>query len=77
MNNLSAQSKREEETGNGNVIKTLNGLSAYQILHIKDCPFKLPKARSMTQARLDYESLEDQILKWYETELLAINPIIN
>jgi len=46
--------------------KNKEGLSAYDILDIEGCPITLPKARSMTQARIDYEQREEQIFQWYE-----------
>lgn len=44
------------------------GLSAYDILKIEGCPITLPRARSMTQARIDYETWEPAIFDWYENE---------
>lgn len=49
------------EVGN----KTISGLSAYDILRMSECPLTLPTARSMTQARMDYEHREDGIISWY------------
>lgn len=47
-----------------------DGLSAYDILNKfdKDCPIKLPHARSMTQAKIDYEHREQAIISWYESQ---------
>lgn len=46
--------------------KTMHGKTAYQILDMPECPISLPYARSMTTARIDYESREDSILEWYD-----------
>lgn len=43
-----------------------DGLTAYDVLRIKGCPYSLPKARSMMQAAIDYHHLQDEVLKWYE-----------
>lgn len=45
--------------------KKPNRITGYGVLRLKDCPFSLPFARSMTQATIDYHSLEPQLHKWY------------
>lgn len=47
-------------------MKTIDGLNSYDILRMPECPIKLPRARSMTQAKLDFEHLEDSIIEWYK-----------
>lgn len=45
--------------------KRIDGMTAYDILHkYPDCP-GLPRARSMTQARIDYYHYQDGIIQWY------------
>lgn len=53
--------------------KEINGLSAYDILKMPECPIKLPSARSMTQARLDFNHYEDSIIDWYKNHLETKN----
>lgn len=50
-------------------MKTVDGLSGYDILKMPQCPIKLPTARSMTQARIDFEHLEDSIFEWYKSAI--------
>lgn len=46
--------------------KTKDGKNAYEVLReCKDCPIQLPSARSMTQAKIDYESRAQGIVDWY------------
>jgi hypothetical protein len=59
------------------MMKRIDGLSAYDILKIEGCPITLPRARSMTQARLDYEGREDQIFEWYLNNKDKICPECN
>jgi hypothetical protein len=40
----------------------------YKILELPGCPVTLPKARSMTQARMDLEHLKPAIIEWYNTQ---------
>ena len=40
--------------------------TAYQILKIEGCPFRLPSADSMQELILAYKVTEDIIIKWYE-----------
>ena len=50
-----------------------DGKTAYQIMRdYADCPRRtLPAARTMTQARTDYESIQDLVIEWYEKEKLT------
>lgn len=43
-----------------------NRISGYDILRMPGCPYKLPTARSMTQARDDYYHLMPNLISWYE-----------
>lgn len=45
-----------------------NGITGYDILKIPGCPYNLPKARSMTQARNDYYHLLPTLIQWYLTQ---------
>lgn len=48
-------------------MKTIDGLTAYDIMNkYKDCPIHMPRARSMTQARIDFESREESVIEWYK-----------
>lgn len=50
--------------------KTKDGKTAYEVLDACPfCPIKLPSARSMTQAKIDYESRAHSIVKWYDETL--------
>ena len=66
--------KQEEIVGDLTTIKYLieeRGFTdavLYMILHLPECPIALPRARSMTQARLDLEHLKPGIIKWYNTQ---------
>ena len=52
------------------------GMSAYNILNdYPKCPIRLPHARSMTQAKIDFEFREDDILKWYMNNILNLSEI--
>jgi len=44
--------------------KTISDLEAYEILDMEGCPIKLPKARSMTQVRLDLQHLKPQLIEF-------------
>lgn len=46
--------------------KNSDGLTAYDILRLPNCPIKLPVARSMTQASIDYKHIEPRVFEWYE-----------
>jgi hypothetical protein len=46
---------------------TDDGKDAYEVLTLKNCPFKLPHARSMTQAKIDFENLEKRVIDWYNS----------
>ena len=46
--------------------KRVHGKTAYEILDLPNCPISLPYARSMTQARIDFENREEAILEWYK-----------
>lgn len=46
--------------------KNEQGLTAYDILAMPECPIKLPTARSMTQAAIDYNSIEKRVFEWYD-----------
>jgi len=46
--------------------KRIDGLTAYDILEHPECPITLPKASSMTQARIDFQSRENQVIDWYK-----------
>jgi hypothetical protein len=47
-------------------ITSEDGLTAYDILRkYPECPIRLPFARSMTQARIDYEHVRKSIIQWY------------
>lgn len=52
---------------------TQDGLTAYDIRRKHpECPFKIPTgARSMTSAMIDYESVQDGIITWYEKNHLT------
>ena len=41
-------------------------ITGYDILRLPDCPYNLPKARSMTQAGIDYRTLEPALFAWYQ-----------
>lgn len=47
------------------MINTISDSQAYSILKMRNCPYSLPTARSMTQARIDLESLKPFLEKWY------------
>lgn len=51
-----------------------DGKSAYEIEELHpECPIKRSKsARCMTSAKIDFEATQDQIIDWYETEVLKI-----
>lgn len=57
--------------GFGEKMKTSNGLSAYEVLEHPKCPIKLPSARSMTQASIDFYSRQPQIIQWYNETILG------
>jgi hypothetical protein len=44
--------------------KELSDKEAYQLLAKDTCPFKLPRARSMTQAKIDLDSLKSALREW-------------
>ncbi len=48
-----------------------DGKSAYEIKRLHpECPYHWPtSARSMTSARIDYESAQDSIITWYEENM--------
>lgn len=46
--------------------------NGYDILNLPGCPYRLPTARSMTQARMDYEKLLPDLYRWYEHTYLKI-----
>jgi hypothetical protein len=49
--------------------KTKDGKNAYDVLRERnDCPIRLPRARSMTQAKIDYEQRANDIIKWYNNQ---------
>jgi len=51
--------------------KTYDGKNAYDVLReCKNCPIKLPSARSMTQARIDYENRAQSIVDWYNENII-------
>lgn len=52
---------------------TVNGLTAYDAIKMQDAPIKsLPKARSMTQARIDYRQAEETLIPFLiEREKIA------
>jgi hypothetical protein len=46
--------------------KTKDGKTAYEVLdNCPECPIRLPRARSMTQAKIDYEHRAERIVNWY------------
>ncbi len=56
--------------------KTKDGKTAYDVIHEvgrEKLPYgvNLPTARSMTQARIDYENGAQRIVDWYDNQ---INP---
>lgn len=54
-----------------------DGMSAYDILReFPDCPIKLPTARSMTQARIDYQTLSPAIFEWYKNNKIEVNKML-
>lgn len=57
--------------------KTVNGLNAYDILRLPECHLSLPTARSMTQAKIDYEHREDGIINWYINDYLTQKKVSN
>lgn len=44
--------------------KEISDTEAYEILKKPGCPIGLPKARSMTQAKLDLDSLKSALREW-------------
>ena len=40
---------------------------AYEILALPNCPIKLPRARSMTRAKLDLDALKPSLIQFYNT----------
>lgn len=47
-----------------------DGKCTSDIYHMDECPIKMPRASSMTQASIDWYSHEDQLIEWYENFLL-------
>lgn len=39
----------------------------YEILKLPECPYKLPAARSMTQASIDFNHIKSNVINWYNT----------
>jgi hypothetical protein len=51
--------------------KTKDVKTAYEVLDTcLDCPIHLPYARSMTQAKIDYELRAQAIIDWYDQNKL-------
>lgn len=44
---------------------TIKEISHYDIINMNGCPIKLPSAKSMTQARIDYNFLKPAIKSWF------------
>lgn len=55
-------------------LKYVAGKNAYDIIKMPESPFTLPKARSMTQARIDFEAIEDRAIEWYINYIKTVNP---
>lgn len=47
-------------------LNTIKGKTAYDILEMPECPYRLPRAFSYSQAGGDYKNLEPIIFEWYE-----------
>lgn len=69
--------KTEKQKGS-NLNLTTDGLTGYDILKLPGCPITLPSARSMTQARIDYEQHEADLFNWYndvyQKTIITLNP---
>lgn len=48
-----------------------DGKLSSDIYHMSECPIKMPRATSMTQASIDWYSREQSIIDWYEEYLLT------
>lgn len=46
-----------------------NKITGYDILKLPGCPYSLPTARSMTQARGDYYHLLPNLISWYNKQV--------
>jgi hypothetical protein len=55
--------------------RNADGLTAYEIMDMPECPHKLPRARSMTQARIDYNHLEPTVFEWYDNQKAVANEL--
>lgn len=52
----------------------ISDTEAYEILNKPDCPIRLPKARSMTQAKIDLDSLKSSLREWNSQIKQSLSP---